>query len=546
MFDLQLKNSLVEAGLLNAELAGQCLQEAQQQDVSLMGLLTHRKMICGTRLAQTVAGLFALPWIDASSFDISAPGTLNLDLEHLYGQQILPAFYWQGRLIVVFADPARLTAIDTLQSRLKQPVTAAVTDQKTLETVFRDLLSKKPGSVSDDTVDTHSVDNKNRQEPAVDFVERALNNAINCGASDIHFEPGDRTFRVRIRRDGILYESATAPSSLHRKIISRLKVMAELDITERRRPQDGRLTFHSATGADTDMRISTLPTLWGEKIVLRIVGNGPHRIHPDTLGLNSQQHQLFMQALSRSQGMILVTGPTGSGKSITLFSALMHLNDVGKNIFTVEDPVESVVPGLNQVSVIRKSGLDFSCALRAFLRQDPDIIMVGEVRDSETAEIAVKAAQTGHLLLTTLHTNSAAEAIPRLQNMGIAAYNTAGAVILIIAQRLCRRLCMYCKVPAQLPEQALRQAGMSESLIAEASLFEPVGCSRCHQGYQGRLALFEMIPVDSAISQLITSQASAEKIRNAADQAGHQRLRSNGLEQVAAGQTTLTEIDRVC
>jgi type IV pilus assembly protein PilB len=546
MFDLELKNSLVQAGLLKDDLARQCLQDAQQQDVSFMRLLTRKKMICETQLAQTVASLFALPWIDASSFDVAAPATFDCDLELLYRQQILPVFHWQGKLVVVFADPARLADIDELQSRLKQPVIAAVTDQQSLEALFRELLSSKnqlrpEAGTTETTASDHEL-----QEPAVHFVERALNNAIQSRASDIHFEPGERSFRVRIRRDGILYEVATAPRSLHRKIISRLKIMAELDITERRRPQDGRLSFSSDSGSGIDMRISTLPTLWGEKIVLRIVGNGPQRLHPDTLGLDPQQHQLFMQALSRSQGMILVTGPTGSGKSMTLFSALVHLNDVGKNIFTVEDPVESVVPGLNQVSVIRKSGLDFSCALRAFLRQDPDIIMVGEVRDSETAEIAIKAAQTGHLLLTTLHTNSAAEAIPRLQNMGIAAYNIAGAVTLIIAQRLCRRLCEHCKIPAQLPVQILKEAGMSDSMIKTASLFEPEGCPRCHKGFQGRLALFELIPVNQSISQLITAQASADSIRAAADQAGHQQLRISGLRQVAAGQTTLAEIDRVC
>ena len=546
MFDLQLKNSLVQSGLLNAELAGQCLQDAQRQDISFMGILTRKKMVCETRLAQTIASLFALPWIDAGSFDISAPEALNNDLDHLYRQQILPVCYWQGKLVVAFADPARLTEIDALQSRLEQPVAAAVTDQQTLETLFSKLLSNKnqPPSMAEATEPSRKANQQ--PEPAVQFVEQALNKAVKCGASDIHFEPGENTFRVRIRRDGILYQAATAPSSLHRKIISRLKIMAELDITERRRPQDGRLSFSSNSTETVDMRISTLPTLWGEKIVLRIVGNGPDRLHPDTLGLAPRQQQLFMQALSRSQGMILVTGPTGSGKSMTLFSALAHLNDVGKNIFTVEDPVESVIPGLNQVSVIRKSGLDFSCALRAFLRQDPDIIMVGEVRDSETAEIAVKAAQTGHLLLTTLHTNSAAEAIPRLRNMGIAAYNTAGAVILIIAQRLCRRLCIHCKLPTQLPAQLLRDAGMPASMIKNATLFEPKGCPRCHQGYQGRLALFELIPVDQSLSQLIAAQASADQIRAAADQAGHQQLRVNGLQQVAAGLTTLSEIDRVC
>ncbi|ALO46915.1 GspE/PulE family protein [Pseudohongiella spirulinae] len=546
MFDLELKNSLVQAGLLNADLANQYLRDAQQQDISFTGLLANKKVICEKQLAQTIASLFALPWIDAFCFDFDLPGTLDLDLEHLNRRQILPAFKWQGKLLVLFADPARLAEIDALQSRLKQPVTAVVTGHQCLKKAFRDLLTSKHQTIVDATAQEVPVETNEHQEPAVHFVERALNNAIKCGASDIHFEPGDRSFRVRIRRDGILYESATAPSSLHRKIISRLKIMAELDITERRRPQDGRLSFSSTAGNSTDMRISTLPTLWGEKIVLRIVGNGPQRIHPDALGFDTQQHKLFMQALGRSQGMILVTGPTGSGKSITLFSALAYLNDVGKNIFTVEDPVESIVPGLNQVSVIRKSGLDFSCALRAFLRQDPDIIMVGEVRDSETAEIAVKAAQTGHLLLTTLHTNSAAEAITRLQNMGIATYNTAGAVILIIAQRLCRRLCAHCKSSTQLPDQALRQAGMSDSMIKKAVLFDPVGCAHCHQGYQGRLALFEMIPVDQTISHLITSQADAARIRAAADQAGHQRLRQNGLAQVAAGQTTLAEIDRVC
>ena len=372
-----------------------------------------------------------------------------------------------------------------------------------------------------------------------------LLDAIKAGSSDIHFEPYEKRYRVRCRTDGVLHEVSSPPINLAGKIAARLKVMSQMDISERRIPQDGRIKMKISKNKAIDFRVNSLPTLWGEKLVLRILDPSSAKMGIDALGYEESQKALFMEALAQPQGMILVTGPTGSGKTVSLYTGLNILNTEETNISTAEDPVEINLEGINQVNVNAKVGLDFGEALRSFLRQDPDIVMVGEIRDLDTASIAIKAAQTGHLVLSTLHTNSAPETLTRLANMGVPSFNIATSVSLIIAQRLGRRLCSACKQPADLPHQVLLDAGLTEEQIAEGTFFQPIGCDACNKGYKGRVGIYEVVKITPAISKIIMDNGNSLEIAAVAKDEGFNNLRTSALEKVAQGVTSLEEANRV-
>jgi len=553
MFNQGITDSLIGAGLLDSARAMAAQQQAEQENISFLNLLIRRQLVSSAALAPLIANRFGYPWLDLASTKERPPELLKtksgFDPAMLRQHQILPLFASATHVTIAFSDPGSLRAIDDLRISCGLQTEPVVVDHKCLLERLTEMLDTNPR----ETIPSASPENESRdgsttenEVPVVTFVNRILSRAINDQVSDVHFEPYESRYRIRFRRDGVLHEVSQAPGELTARLNSRLKVLADLDITERRRPQDGRLQHKSADGRLVDMRISTLPTLWGEKIVLRIMNNKPGTLDPDELGFEGNQQEIYAATLARPQGMILVTGPTGSGKSITLYTALSGLNNAGRNIFTVEDPVEITQEGINQVAVNSAAGLNFSVALRAFLRQDPDVIMLGEIRDHETADIAVKAAQTGHLLLSTLHTNNAAETVTRLLNMGIPGYNLVGALSLIIAQRLCRRLCPHCKQPARIDSDVLRNAGMSDELTSSAQLFTACGCHLCRKGYSGRTAIFEIIPISNDIANLIHAGAAANQIRAAADAAGHIRLRQAGLLKVARGETTLAEVERVC
>ncbi|NQY71615.1 MAG: type IV-A pilus assembly ATPase PilB [Halomonas sp.] len=390
-----------------------------------------------------------------------------------------------------------------------------------------------------------SLNDQADDAPVVKFVNTILRDAVRKRASDIHFEPFEESFRVRFRIDGLLHEVAQPPLNLRGRIASRLKVMARMDISERRLPQDGTIKVQLDDGEDIDFRVNSLPTVYGEKIVLRLLGSRSARLGIEQLGFSPDQRRLFEAALASPQGMILVTGPTGSGKTVTLYTGIHQLNAVERNICTAEDPVEIKLSGINQVNVAPRIGLDFANALRAFLRQDPDVVMVGEVRDRETAEIAIKAAQTGHLVLSTLHTNSAADTLSRLSNMGIEAFNIASAVSLIVAQRLARRLCSHCRSPVTLPAEVLVQQGLTQAEADTAQLYEAVGCRHCTQGYKGRVGLFEVVPVDQRMRRLILEGGSADDFDALARAQGYPNLRRSGLDRVLEGVTSLAEVCRI-
>jgi type IV pilus assembly protein PilB len=402
---------------------------------------------------------------------------------------------------------------------------------------------------STDTNNTTEDEDTNNQEesPIVKYINKLLIDAIRMGASDLHFEPYEKMYRVRYRVDGVLRQIANPPLQLATRLASRLKVMSQMDISEKRMPQDGRIKLKLSKTKAIDFRVNSLPTLFGEKLVLRILDPSSAMLGIEALGYEDEQKELFMSALEKPQGMLLITGPTGSGKTVSLYTGLNILNTEDTNISTAEDPVEINLEGINQVNVNPKTGLTFSAALKAFLRQDPDVIMVGEIRDLETAEIAIKAAQTGHMVMSTLHTNSAPETLTRLRNMGVPSFNIATSVNLVIAQRLARRLCSECKQPIEIPKQSLLEMGFTEQDLAnpDFQIFQPVGCDACREGYKGRVGIYEVMKVTPEISKIIMEDGNALQIAAASEKAGFNNLRRSGLKKVMQGITSLQEVNRV-
>ena len=553
---------LVLDGSLDEVAAREALDKATTERKPVAQYLREHKLVSSAQLAAANSIEFGMPVFDPSTMDGSLSAIKLVSEELLAKHPILPLFKRGGRLFVGTPEPTNTHALDEVKFHTNLVVEPILVDEEKLRRcielwqdagdTFGDAIGDAEGLESldisggeDDGTDS-GVDAKGDDTPVVKFVNKVLIDAIKKGASDIHFEPYENDYRVRLRIDGILKNVAKMPVKLNQRITARLKVMAQLDIAEKRVPQDGRIKLNLSKTKQIDFRVSTLPTLFGEKVVLRILDGSAAKLGIDKLGYEPGQQQLFLDAIHKPYGMVLVTGPTGSGKTVSLYTALGILNDETRNISTAEDPVEIRLPGVNQVQQNVKRGMTFAAALRSFLRQDPDIIMVGEIRDLETAEIAIKAAQTGHMVLSTLHTNDAPQTIARLMNMGIAPYNITSSVTLVIAQRLARRLCPKCKRPAELPDNALLAEGFTADEIHEGfTVYEPVGCDDCTGGYKGRLGVYQVMPMSEAIQEIVLKGGNALDISEAAQRSGVKDLRQSALLKVKNGLTSLAEINRI-
>jgi len=560
-----LAQRFIDHHLITAEACDRALKDAAEAQQTLIEFLVRNGRVDAREAGVLAAREYGLPFLDLQHVDWDKLPIIEPVADKVIRRfQVLPLARDDRRLTVAVAFPSTLAKLDELQFTTGLAIEGVLVAFDQLERALAKRYQRQETSgmlealdeASDAvTLDTSEIDlereaaafdnRAENDEPIVRFVNKILRDAIHRGASDVHFEPYESSYRVRFRIDGMLLEIARPPLNLRTRLAARLKVMARLDISERRLPQDGSMKIRLDAKRAVDFRVSTLPTVFGEKIVLRLLDAQSASWGIDALGFAPDQRKLFEAALAEPQGMILVTGPTGSGKTVTLYTGINLLNTEERNISTAEDPVELKMPGINQVNVQPRIGLDFASALRAFLRQDPDVVMVGEIRDLETAEIAVKAAQTGHLVLSTLHTNSAAETLTRLRNMGVASFNVASSVSLIIAQRLARLLCPRCKTPAEIPDEVLLQEGVSRERLAEATLYRAVGCDHCTLGYKGRIGIYEVVPVSDAMSQLIMNGSHALELARLAREEGYPGLRQSGIDKVLQGLTSLEEINRV-
>ncbi|PID66524.1 MAG: type IV-A pilus assembly ATPase PilB [Gammaproteobacteria bacterium] len=514
------------------------------------------------RLNHQVTGL---PMVDLREVFLSQELTGKADEKTVRKYNMLPVFERGGRLYVATFDPLEKIGLDAFKySSGFSSVEPLIVTVDQIEQVIEDVFAGR-GDIDDLFMNDAQADEEQKQKeleelsklllgneqqeeaPVVKYVSEMLLDAIRTGASDLHFEPYEHTYRVRFRKDGVLREISTPPANITSRITARLKVMSGMDIAEKRVPQDGRIKLPVSDTKVIDFRVNTLPTLWGEKIVLRILDGSAAKLSIDMLGFADRQKAAYLEAIKKPQGLVLVTGPTGSGKTVSLYTGLNILNQPTVNISTAEDPVEITLPGINQVNISNKQGMTFASALRAFLRQDPDIIMVGEIRDLETAEIAIKAAQTGHMVLSTLHTNDVPQTISRLANMGVPAYNIAASVVLIMAQRLVRRLCHHCKIRDRswTPEQLI-ELGFSESDADEVKVYTPKGCDRCGgQGYSGRVGIYQVVEITPKISEMIMEGATSLEFAEQCGQDGFWDLRESGLDKVKQGITSIQEVIRV-
>ena len=558
-----LAGRLVRDGLLTQEQASEALDKAKKEGKALVSYIVEHKMISALELAQSASDEFGVPVFDLDAIDTSQLPTSLVNEDLIRQHRALPIRQRGKRLYVAVSDPTNLKALDEIKfntglttdpvlvedDKLGRAVEASLeAGGPALGELDEDLDNVDVAAGDDDDTgddDATSAVTESEDAPVVRFVNKVLLDAINRGASDIHFEPYETMYRIRFRQDGVLQEISQPPNKLAPRLSARLKVMARLDIAERRVPQDGRIKMNISKRRAIEFRVSTCPTMFGEKIVLRILDPAAAQMGIDQLGYEPEQQERFMESIHRPYGMVLVTGPTGSGKSVSLYTALNILNSDDRNISTVEDPVEINITGINQVHVNPKAGMTFPGALRAFLRQDPDVIMVGEIRDLETAEISIKAAQTGHLVLSTLHTNDAPQTLTRLMNMGVPGYNIASSVSLIIAQRLARRLCKECKKPVDIPREELIKEGFREDELDELTIYEPQGCDQCNGGYKGRVGIYQVMPVTDAISRIIMEGGTATDISDQAEREGIHDLRASGLDKVREGVTGLAEINRV-
>jgi len=553
---------LVVEGTLADEEARRAVESSVKQKIPLGTYLIEHALANGMQIAMATSAEFGVPLFDADALDVNQ-NVLRLVNEKLITQhKALPLFKRGNRLFVGVADPTNLHALDEIKFQTNHSVEPILINEeqlsRTIERVLNEAGTTVDGLDDAEGLDTLSLEGGDLETestgvdatgdddaPIVKFVNKVLVDAIKRGASDIHFEPYENNYRVRLRMDGILRAVASPPVKLTPRISSRLKVMSGLDIAERRVPQDGRIKLNLSKSKSIDFRVSTCPTLFGEKVVLRILDGSAAKLGIEKLGYEDEQKELFLSAIEKPYGMVVVTGPTGSGKTVSLYTALNILNTEGRNISTVEDPVEIRLPGVNQVAQNQKRGMTFAAALRAFLRQDPDVIMVGEIRDLETAEIAIKAAQTGHMVLSTLHTNDAPQTISRLMNMGIAPFNITSSVTLVIAQRLARRL-HDCKKPMTLPASALLAEGFTQKEIdGKLQLYDAVGCSGCNEGYKGRTGIYQVMPMSEDIQKIILAGGNALQIAETAIQSGVRDLRMSALLKVKNGITSLAEINRV-
>ena len=551
---------LVEDGVVDATSMQNAIVSAKKANQDIVPYLIHNLKISSLTIAETIALEFGEPIFDLSVYNTDMLAKDGIDEKIIIKHRVLPIFNRGNLLYVATSNPTNIDAIDAIRFNSKMNVEAVIVEfdklDKLIENLFADSGSFEFGDddfdldveeVDPNQENTKDEDPTGDESPIVKYINKLLVDAIRMGASDLHFEPYEKSYRVRYRVDGVLRQIATPPLQLANRLASRLKVMSQMDISEKRVPQDGRIKLKISKTKAIDFRVNSLPTLFGEKLVLRILDPSSAMLGIDALGYEPDQKELFMDALDKPQGMLLITGPTGSGKTVSLYTGLNILNREDTNISTAEDPVEINLEGINQVNVNNKIGLTFSAALKSFLRQDPDIVMVGEIRDLETAEIAIKAAQTGHMVMSTLHTNSAPETLTRLRNMGVQSFNIATSVNLVIAQRLARRLCSHCKTPADIPEQSLLELGFTTEDLAnpETKIYQPVGCSECREGYKGRVGIYEVMKVTPEISKIIMEDGNALQIAEASDKAGFRNLRRSGLLKVMQGVTSLQEVNRV-
>lgn len=556
-----LARRLITDGLLSEEEALSAQKHAKKANQPFVSYLVRNKILNSHDIALVASQEFGVPLfdIDAMSMDLAATSLIKESL--IRKHHALPLYQRGNRLHVAMSDPTNLQALDEYQFSTGMNTFAVLVEEQKLTAAIERALDQSNEKFDDfggadlDDIDLGPDDTTDRKEPntsdvdetpIVRFINGILTHAIKSGASDIHFEPYEKKYRVRIRIDGILQEAQSAPVNLSGRIAARLKVLSRLNIAERRVPQDGRMRLKLSATKTIDFRVNTCPTLFGEKIVLRILDPTSAQLGIDVLGYEPDQKKIFMEAMHQPYGMVLVTGPTGSGKTVSLYTALSILNTDDRNISTAEDPAEISLAGINQVNINPAVGLTFSSALKAFLRQDPDIIMVGEIRDLETAEISIKAAQTGHMVFSTLHTNDAPQTLTRLANMGVPAFNIASAVSLIIAQRLGRRLCTKCKQTENIPVEALLEEGFTQKQIDSGmTIFKAVGCDSCTLGYKGRVGIYQVMPISEEMGRIIMEGGNAMTLADQAEKEGIDDLRKSGLKKVAAGMTSLEELNRV-
>lgn len=561
-----LARRLVADNLLDTELASKAAAQAKKDKVPFIQHIVGSGILSARTVARVASEEFGTPVFDLDCLNKETAPAKLVDDKLIRKHQTLPLAKRGNRLFLAVADPTDLHALDEIKFSSGLNTDAILVEADKLKTAIEKYLNAQEETLGDtlggldadlDDFDVETVDtsktaadegNEADEAPIVKYINKVLLDAIKGGSSDIHFEPYEKSYRIRFRTDGVLHEVSRPPVNLATRMAARLKVMSQMDISERRVPQDGRIKLKVSKTRAIDFRVNTLPTLFGEKIVLRILDPSSAKLGIDALGYEDLQKKLYLDALAQSQGMILVTGPTGSGKTVSLYTGLNILNTAEINISTAEDPVEINLEGINQVQMNTRVGLTFAEALRSFLRQDPDVIMVGEIRDLETAEIAIKASQTGHLVLSTLHTNSAPETLTRLLNMGVPAFNVATSVSLIIAQRLARRLCTACRKPAaDIPSDILSQEGFDDIGIprSEFQLFHPGGCDKCNHGYKGRVGVYEVVRITPTIANLIMEGGNSLQIARAAKEAGFNNLRISALRKVAMGLTSLEEANRV-
>ncbi|MDH4126614.1 MAG: type IV-A pilus assembly ATPase PilB [Gammaproteobacteria bacterium] len=557
-----LPRRLVQDGIISEDKLAEAEEQRKKDKVPLVAYLVNENLANARAIAVAASHEFGVPLLDLDALDVDLEVIRSIDQNLLNKHRVLPLVKRGQRLFLAIADPTNLQAIDDIRFQTSMRIDPIVVEQDKLEQRIVkaiEAVDTRMDGLADDDFDLENLDVTSEEDhhddiarddiedaPVVRFVNKILLDAIKRGASDVHFEPYEKFFRVRTRLDGVLSEVAQPPVALANKVCARLKVMSRMDIAERRVPQDGRIKMRLSKSRAIDFRVNTCPTLFGEKIVLRILDPSSAQLGIDALGYEPRQKELYLKHLNKPYGMILVTGPTGSGKTVSLYTGLNYLNTIDRNISTAEDPAEINLPGVNQVNVNPKVGLTFASSLKAFLRQDPDIIMVGEVRDLETAEIAIKAAQTGHLVLSTLHTNDAPKTLTRLVDMGVKPYAIATSVSLIIAQRLARKLCDHCKEIKEVPREALLKEGFSaKDLEKGVTIFVPKGCKSCNSGYKGRVGIFQVMEVSETMGKIIMEGGNAMQIADQAVKEGVIDLRRAGLNKVKEGVTSLEEINRV-
>ena len=562
--NIGLPEKLVQDGVLDESAMADAVRNAREARQNLVSYLVSKNVVESREIAITASALFGVPLLDLDSIQVDLDTVKLVSDKLLAKHRVLPLMKRGRRLFIALSDPSNLHGLDEIRFSTALNVEPVVVEEDKLQKILSRAMEQVDTSMQalgDDDLDLEHLDVTGGEDevdpnagarddvedaPIVRFVNKVMLDAIKKGASDIHFEPYEKTYRVRTRVDGVLKEVALPPVALAMKISARIKVMARLDIAERRSPQDGRIKMRLSKSRSIDFRVSSCPTLFGEKVVMRILDPSSAQLGIDALGYEPFQKDLYMSTLKRPQGMILVTGPTGSGKTVSLYTGLNILNVEDTNISTAEDPAEIILQGVNQVNVNPKVGLTFAAALRAFLRQDPDVVMVGEIRDLETAEIALKAAQTGHLVLSTLHTNDAPQTLTRLVDMGVKPYAIATSVSLIIAQRLARRLCNHCKQPLDIPAEALLKEGFAKADVdAGLKIYGPKGCGNCTDGYKGRVGIYQVMPVTDSIGRIIMEGGNAITISDQAKKEGVWDLRTAGLNKVRNGLTSLEEVNSV-